>query len=257
MVASAKDRSSAVASRPHFAASDASIFSVSKLEMAYAANRPWPFAETRRDEIAAHFAALKQKNPALWNGRVLMLGDYTVSAAIFRGTFFSVDFASFLAWRHWGYPDPGVRDCFAMGALRGADGAFLLGVMAASTANAGLIYFPCGTPDHSDIVGDKVDLEANIARELAEETGLDITAFVAAPDWVTVLLGPWVANMKLLQAREPAAELRGRILDFLARQNRPELSDIRIVRGPDDIDPMMPPHVVAYLRHMWQSDVRT
>jgi hypothetical protein len=257
MAASAKEHESAIVPRPHYAARDASVISVSKLEMAYAAQRPWPFAETRQGEIAALFATLKLKNPALWNGRVLMLGDYAVSGANFRGTFFSVDFASFLAWRHWGYPDRGVRDCFAMGALRGADGAFLLGVMGASTANAGLIYFPCGTPDHSDIVGDKVDLEANIARELTEETGLNITAFAAAPDWVTVLVGPWIANMKLLQAREPAAVLRGRILDFLARQNRPELADIRIVRGPDDIDPMMPPHVVAYLQYMWQSNVRT
>ena len=33
----------------------------------------WPFAQERRDEIAAHFARLKRVKPALYNGRVLML----------------------------------------------------------------------------------------------------------------------------------------------------------------------------------------
>jgi len=219
--------------------------------MAYA-QRVWPFAETRREDIAAHFAALKRQNPVIWNGRVLMLADYTVTDTTFRGTYFSVDFASFIAWRDWGFPDSRVWDCFAMGALRGSDGAFLLGVMAATTSNPGLIYFPCGTPDSADIVGERVDLDGNIARELAEETGLDAGAFAVAPGWITVIAGPWIANMKLLQACEPATAIRGRILDFLARQKKPELADIRIVHGPDDLDPMMPPHVVAYLRHMWQ-----
>lgn len=219
--------------------------------------RSWSFADRRAQEINAHFGALKLENPAVWNGRVLMLGKFSITDMIFHGSYFSVDYASFLAWRDWGFPDPDVHDCFAMGAVRASDGAFLLGVMAPSTANPGLIYFPCGTPDYDDIVSGKVDLEGNIKRELAEETGLDVAEFQPHPGWVTVLAGPWIANMKLLQACEEASVLRSRILDHLARQSRPELADIRIISGPANLDPMMPPHVIAYLQYMWQSDIWT
>jgi hypothetical protein len=45
-----------------------------------------------------------------------------------------------------------------MAALRGADGAFLLGEMAPHTTNGGQIYFLAGTPDPSDVFDGKVDL---------------------------------------------------------------------------------------------------
>ncbi len=47
--------------------------------------------------------------------------------------------------------DAGVFNVFAAAALRAADGAYLLGEMAPSTAAAGQLYFPCGTPDPEDI----------------------------------------------------------------------------------------------------------
>jgi hypothetical protein len=56
-----------------------------------------------------------------------------------------------------------------------------------------------------------------------------------------------------MQAREDAVTLRARILAFLARQNPPELSDIRIVRSLDDIEPKMLPFVVGFLREQWPA----
>ena len=55
-------------------------------------------------------------------------------------------------------------------------------------------------------------------------------------------------------SRDTAAVLRERILDYLAREREPELADIRIVRGAADLDPMMPPFVTAFLRHVWSSE---
>ena len=51
----------------------------------------------------------------------------------------------------------------------------------------------------------------------------------------------------------PAAVLRQRILGFLRAEAEPELADIRIVRGPADLDPMMPPFVRAFLAHVWNG----
>jgi 8-oxo-dGTP pyrophosphatase MutT (NUDIX family) len=216
------------------------------------APRPWRFAEERRADVEAHFVSLKREKPDLWNGRVMMLHDWTLSDGTLKGAFLETDFASMLAWRDWGAPDDTVRNCFAQGALRSADGAFLLGVMGVHTANAGRIYFPSGTPDPDDVAGGRVDLAGSVMRELAEETGL--SAADVAPDagWHAVLAGMRIALMKTLRSAEPAEALRGRILANLARQETPELADIRVVRGPADLDPMMPSFIAAYLSEMWR-----
>ena len=228
------------------------IVPVERLELAFAP-RPWLFASERRAEIDAHFDALRRSNPALWNGRVLMLHEHAITGAVFRGAYLETDFASMLAWRHWDSPDSRIRNCFAMGALRGSDGAFVLGVMGAHTANPGRIYFPAGLPDLSDVDGARVDLTRNVMREIGEETGLVPGDFEAERGWTTVLAGPRIAQVKMLRAHETADALRARILAHLAREKEPELADIHIVRGPADFDPMMPAFVTAFLTHVWSQ----
>ena len=93
------------------------------------------------------------------------------AGGVLRGQYLETDFASFIAWRDWDFPDATVKNCFALGALRGSDGAFLLGVMGPHTMNAGRIYFPGGTPDPSDIAEGKVDLEGSV-RRLLDRLGL-------------------------------------------------------------------------------------
>lgn len=207
----------------------------------------WPFARERRGEIDAHFARLCAEKPDMWNGRVLLLRRGEIMGGVLSGAYLETDFASFIAWRDWGFPDKAIRNCFAMAALRSADGAFLLGVMGAHTATAGQIYFAAGTPDRNDIVGEIVDLERGVMRELTEETGLGIADVTPQPGWHATPLGQRIALMKVMEAREDADTLRSRIRAFLAAQEQPELADIHIVRSVRDLDPRMPAYVVAFL----------
>jgi 8-oxo-dGTP pyrophosphatase MutT (NUDIX family) len=209
----------------------------------------WPFADERRSEIDTHFAGCCAGSPQIWNGRVVLMRGHRITDRSLTGTCFETDFASFLAWRDWGFPDGTVTNCFAMGALRSADGAFLLGVMGAHTANAGRIYFPAGTPDPSDIAGGYLDLAGSVARELGEETGLTAADYAADARWHAVPAGPRLAMIKVLAASVPAVELQCRIRGHIARETTPELADIRIIRGRSDFDPMMPDFVIAYLEH--------
>jgi 8-oxo-dGTP pyrophosphatase MutT (NUDIX family) len=227
------------------------VLAVERLDLRFAP-RPWPFADDRRPEIDAHFAALRRDKPALWNGRVLLMHDHALTDGCLTGAYLETDFASFIAWRDWGFPDRSMRNCFGLAALRAADGAFLLGVMAGHTANAGRIYFPGGTPDPADIRDGAVDLGSNVFRELAEETGLGPADVAAEPGWHATLDGPRIGLLKLVRSALPAEPLRDRVRGFLARQAEPELSDIRIVRGPQDLDPLMPGFITAYLMHMWR-----
>jgi 8-oxo-dGTP pyrophosphatase MutT (NUDIX family) len=229
---------------------DSSFVALDELELSFAP-QAWSFADQRRLEIDAYFEARRRKTPELWNGRVLMLSRCVLGERRLSGSFFETDFASFLAWREWGCPDQTVVNCFGMGALRAADGAFLVGVMAAHTSNAGRIYFPCGTPDPDDIRGSIVDLEQNVMREVEEETGLTPNDYISRFGWDAVVVGPRIALFKILDVNATAVELRARILDHLTRETKPEFTDIRILRGRDDLDPKMPMFVRAFLDRAW------
>ena len=120
--------------------------------------QPWTFADRKRVEIDAHFSRNLAEKPKLWDGRILLARNPRFGGNRFSADYFETGFASFLAWRDWGFPDHEVFNGFGMGALRCADGAFVLGEMADHTANGGRIYFPAGTPDLDDIVGASVDI---------------------------------------------------------------------------------------------------
>jgi 8-oxo-dGTP pyrophosphatase MutT (NUDIX family) len=226
--------------------SEPAIFSVERLDLTFAP-KPWGFALERRAEIEAFFAALRREKPEIWNGRVLLLHSHAVRDGVFSGEYLETDFAGFSAWTAWGRPPAGVYDCFGAAALKACDGAFLLGVMAPHTFTAGQVYFPCGTPDPSDIIGGKVDLDFSVRRELEEETGLDAAELELAPGWTTVIEGGEIAQIKLMRSADTAEVLRARILKHIAREARAELADIHIVRGRQDFDDAMPGFVTAFL----------
>ncbi len=217
----------------------------------------WDFAVARRADIDRHFADLQRRRPAVWNGRVLLLNRYGIRDGTLRGACFETDYASLCAWRDWGLPDPPVYNIFAAAALQSADGAYLVGEMAPNTAVAGSIYFPCGTPEPADLDSHgMLDLGGNLGRELKEETGLDIAKLDAEPGWSVIRDRGYMGLLKRVAASENAEALRGRIMRHLAAEAEPELIDIRILRGPADLDPRMPHFVVAYLENVWRQELR-
>jgi 8-oxo-dGTP pyrophosphatase MutT (NUDIX family) len=227
---------------------DISVIPLDRFDLAVAPF-DWPFAAARCADIEAHFAARCLTAPGMWNGRILLMRDYAFAGGTLRGSFFEADYAAFLAWQEWGFPDRSVANCFSLGALRAADGAYLLGVMGPHTANAGSIYFPAGTPDPKDVRAGTVDFAGSIVREIAEETGL--TGVTVGSRWHAVVDGQYVALITTIERTETAEVLRQAMLRHLASEAQPELSDIRIVRSAADFDPKMPRFVPAYLSHMW------
>jgi 8-oxo-dGTP pyrophosphatase MutT (NUDIX family) len=208
----------------------------------------WPFASKRRAEIDAHFAASRRQKPRLWNGRILLGRRPSFDEGRFSASYFETDFASLLAWRDWGFPDrDGVFNGFGMGALRCADGAFVLGEMAAHTANAGRIYFPSGTPDLSDVKGNMVDLDGSVARELEEETGLTPADYLPAAYWDCVVSDVSIAMMRTLRIDASGEAVKARIEASLARQAHPELSAIHLVRATSDLTQNMPRFATAFI----------
>jgi len=213
----------------------------------------WPFAQARGAEISAHFAGKQREKPQIWNGRLLLARNPAFTVSGFRASYFETDFASFLAWRDWGFPDRDIFNGFGMGALRCADGAFVLGEMGQHTANAGRIYFPSGTPDLDDINAGAVDMAGSVAREVAEETGLTAADYRADTHWDCVVSGASVAMIRILNVDSSGEALRARIEANLARQREPELSAIHLVRDVSDLSAAMPRFVTAFIEAQFSA----
>jgi 8-oxo-dGTP pyrophosphatase MutT (NUDIX family) len=208
----------------------------------------WPFARERAGDINAHWQELCAARPHLFNGRVFLFRDIAIKGNCLTGACFEVEFKAFIAQRDFGYPDKAVFNCFAQGALRTPDGAFLLGEMSTHTANAGRIYFPAGTPDPSDAIGGRLDLDKSVMRELAEETGLSANDITPARGWTIVFERQMIACLKPLRLKTDLATALARIADHIAREEHAELARIHVAATRPDIDEQrMPLFIQTYL----------
>jgi 8-oxo-dGTP pyrophosphatase MutT (NUDIX family) len=215
----------------------------------------WPFARDEAGRIAEKWAALIADKPRLFNGPVLLQREMRIEQGVARCAYFPTDYASFIAFRDFGPQDTGVRNGFAMAALRARDGAFLLGEMGPHTANAGKVYFAAGTPDPSDVTPEgMVDLPGSVLRELEEETGLAAHEVGLHDDWTVVVGTTRAAFMRPVAIDLPADEARALILSRLTTLEDDELSDIVVVRDEADLDPArMPAFMRAYMRAMFRG----
>jgi len=232
--------------------SNAAVIPFERVEFEVSSWR-WPFAAERRVEIDAYFLRQQQANPTLWNGRLLLLRDYSITNGVLAGRLFECDYASLLAGLAWEGFGPAVKACFGVAALQAADDAYVVGLMAAHTRNAGQLLFPSGSIDPEDAFSGRVDLDASIARELAEETGLGASDIVARRGWYGVFAGPRLPILRIMRVNESAQALREHILTNIASHEQPEFADIAIIRGLGEIDPRMPPWMQAFLWHIWSS----
>jgi 8-oxo-dGTP pyrophosphatase MutT (NUDIX family) len=208
----------------------------------------WPFAREHARDIDAHWQELRATRPNLFNGRVFLFRNMEIKKARLTGTCFDVEFKAFIAARDFGHPDKTVFNCFAQGALRAPDGAFLLGEMAAHTANAGRIYFPAGTPDPSDAMDGRIDLDRSVMRELTEETGLGADDIAPEPGWSVIFDRQMVACLKPMRLKCGRAGALARIADHIASEKHPELARIHVAASRDDIvAERMPLFIQAYL----------
>ena len=214
----------------------------------------WAFTETHAEAIAANWARRLADQPRLFNGRVLLTSaeweSLEAGRRILHSTWFETDYSVFLAMRDLGYPDRSVRNGFAMAALQGSDGGFVLARMGEHTANPGKIYFACGTPDPDDVFGDRLDLEGSAIRELLEETGLSMEELTVAPGWTLVEAGPRTAYLKSVRVDMPAHALASEIERRLALQDDPELAGMHVVTSRADLKPeRMPDFILGFLDH--------
>ena len=209
----------------------------------------WPWARDNAEAVAENWRARKARSPAMFDGPVLLSCACAVHAGTCRIDLFETSYARFIAYRDGGRFDDPVANAFAAIVPWSADGAVLVGEMGAHTANAGQLYFPCGTPDRGDVRGTGVDLAGSAARELLEETGLALPEGTdGGGGWVLLDGEGQLAFLRPVRFPGTAAALCARIADRNRCEPDAELAGMRILRGSADIDPArMPGFVRAYL----------
>lgn len=187
-------------------------------------------------EAARHFAALRAANPHLFDGNVLLFRDVSVAGGTFRATAVPASYALMLAILDGRARGLGLFNVFGAVAPFSADGALLLGEMGARTYEPGAVKLAAGTPEAGDVdrAAGTVDLDASMARELAEETGLEAAAARPAPDCLVVRDGPYCAVVRPMVFPEAGEALKARAAAFLAAEREPELAALALARGPDD-----------------------
>lgn len=210
----------------------------------------WPFAVERRVEIDRHWRRLQAGKPGIWNGAVVLTRKGRIEDRCYRGACFAADYASFVAWRDWGWPDPEIVDCFGAALVLSRDRALIYGRMAASTLNAGHIYPPSGAIDLEDVTAEgRIDVEGSLVRELAEETGLAARDARPGALWA-VRDGCRMCLARELWFDEDAESLGGRVEAFNAAQSLPELDGAVILRSPPNRVAAMPPYASGIAHHL-------
>lgn len=212
----------------------------------------WPLAQRHEPEIARNWARTTAANPAFFNGSVFLFKACGIDSGRLTGTMFKTDFRTLLYWR--GLPfaaSDSVREASGASLIRSAEGYVLFGRQAPGHLNAGRIYPPSGVIDADDVVGDSIDIDASIARELREETGLHAGELERRPGYVVAVAGVHVAIGVEWRSPLPAAELRARMLAFLDTQSSPELDDVVVIRDEADLaQEEMPPHARVFAAAM-------
>lgn len=213
------------------------------------ADASWTFAQENKARIAAHWTELQARKPHIWNGAVLICLSAAVTDGHLIARFAKTDYASFVAWRDWGWPDRTARNCFGSAAVLSRDGALIYGRMGRHTLNAGEIYPPGGSLEPADVQADgRVDIIGSIRRELAEETGLD-PATARAGDCIVVFDGRKLSVAQAFHFDLTAPEIEAHVATHLAQVKEEELEGIAILRDASQTDSTMPGYAVEIAKY--------
>ncbi|WP_158598464.1 hypothetical protein [Notoacmeibacter ruber] len=213
-----------------------------------------PYERQHEAEIEALWQTMTAEKPALFDGKFCLMESLKLSAdGVLRGTFHLGRYATFLHWR--ANRGPGLEHIFAHAVPVLADGALLAVAMGETTLNAGQVYFAAGSFDADDVFDGKIDLEANMYREVEEETGLDIRA-CDREDALWLWSGADGASCLFRRFHLPqdAGEAERAVRRHIAAEAHPELASPIVLRSVNDLPPSAPDHMRPFLDfHFGQS----
>ncbi|MBB2753568.1 UNVERIFIED_ORG: 8-oxo-dGTP pyrophosphatase MutT (NUDIX family) [Rhizobium aethiopicum] len=202
-----------------------------------------PFVLAEEAAIRENWAKETAANPALFDGRLVFQQQLSFSEEGIAGEGYVTPFSAFMWWRRQPQRQGGLH-IFAYPVLESADGALVAIRMGAHTANPGQVYFAAGSLEQEDIVDGRCDIEANMRREVHEETGLDLADAAAGQGLYASYSRRTVALMRLFRFDMTAAEMVKRIEAHMLVAEDKEIAGAVAIRSAD---PSAHPYNIAML----------
>ncbi len=219
-----------------------SVFPVGRAEIAVD-DGAHPFHLAEQGAAAEHWETATALNPALYNGRMVLQRDVNIRDGVIRTRTHVVPYSTFLWWRQ--NRSEGAFHLHAWPVIVSSDGALIAIRMGAHTANPGKVYFPAGSLEEEDIVDGACDLEANMAREVMEETGLDLRTAAPGTGLHALHARRVICVFRLFHFAVAAETLMKRIREHIRNDPDPEIDDAVAIRSADpgghDYPDLMPP----------------
>lgn len=205
---------------------------------------PSRFEVENREAIARNWQQEVAANPTLFDGQVVLLSTLAYRDGKVTGRCHAVGYSTFLYWRRNGEASV-AEHCFAHAMLVSADNALVAVRMGPHTVNAGQVYFAAGSFEPGDFRDGQVDLHYNMAREVAEETGLDLSRAKRAAGFLGYSAANRTALFRRYDLPERADDIAERIRAFVAAETEPEITGPVIIRNARDLPDGLPPHMRA------------
>jgi 8-oxo-dGTP pyrophosphatase MutT (NUDIX family) len=223
---------------------DGSVFTVDHVDLTYS-SEPHDYHKLYAEHGLAEWDAAIAQKPSMFNGNVLLEAGLYRDGNSLKGSSHSIPFSSFIHWiknnGQEGY------HLFAMGLMISEDGFPILGRMADNTFNAGKVYGPSGSLDEGDIINGQIDLNANIIREIGEETGLESELQSLTGPFDIFVFDRKVVAVKRIVFSQSAGVLCQTINDFIQNDKDAELSEVFAIREPGRYEQKMAFHMPKIL----------
>ncbi len=216
--------------RSHWPAANR-IFTVKSLDL-LVSPEPHPFHVAEQAAAAENWRAEISANPALFDGRMVLQHRVDIRDGAVSGVAHVVPFSTFMWWRKTRSPGAAMH-LFGLPVILSSDGAVIAIRMGRHTANPGRVYCAAGSLDPGDIVDGRCDIAGNMAREVREETGLDLAEAVASPGFQALHGNDTVTLFRTYRFKETADALIERIGVHIVQDAEPEIDEALAIVSAD------------------------
>lgn len=208
---------------------------------------PHPFEIEHAAAIEDNWHREKTAKPALYDGRMVLLSALSLRGTRLEGQCHTIRFATFLHWRRH-RASANAEHAYAHAALVSSDNALVAIRMGAHTVGAGQVYFAAGSFEPMDFKDGLVDLHFNMAREVKEETGVDLDGLQRDTNYRIWSENAGTAIFRRYHLDDTADSIAARIRRFVAADADPEIEGPVVIRHAEDLPEGLAAHMLPIVR---------